>query len=276
MMKEISKKTLYILFFVIFVGSMLFPFLFILFSSFKTSKDIMAIPPKLLPTEWIFSNYADAFRIQPLLIYLRNSLVMSLMVVFLTILIGSLAAYALSRTEIKGKKIFLVFLLLISLLPPVTIINPIYQLLSSLHLLNSYFGLALVITVLELPLSVWFLTAFFDTIPKSLEESAEIDGANIFQVFKSILFPLVKSGIFTVSILVFIGAWNQFLFALVLNQFEARRMVTVGITLYITDYLVPWGVLSAASIIVIIPLILMVLALQKRILSGVLEGGVKE
>lgn len=275
-MKEISKKTLYILFFVIFVGSMLFPFLFILFSSFKTSKDIMAIPPKLLPTEWIFSNYVDAFQIQPLMIYLRNSLIMSLMVVFLTILIGSLAAYALSRTEIKGKKIFLVFLLLISLLPPVTIINPIYQLLSSLHLLNSYFGLALVITVLELPLAVWFLTAFFDTIPKSLEESAEIDGANIFQVFKSILFPLVKSGIFTVSILVFIGAWNQFLFALVLNQFEARRMVTVGITLYITDYLVPWGVLSAASIIVIIPLILMVLALQKRILSGVLEGGVKE
>lgn len=275
-MKNLSKKAIYILFFVIFVGSMLFPFLFILFSSFKTPKDIMAIPPKMLPKEWIFSNYVDAFQIQPLMVYLRNSFIMSLLVVLMTILIGSLAAYALSRTEIKGKKIFLVFLLLISLLPPVTIINPIYQLLSSLHLLNTYFGLALVITVLELPLSVWFLTAFFNTIPKSLEESAEIDGANILQVFRSILFPLVKSGIFTVSILVFIGAWNQFLFALVLNQFEARRMVTVGVTLYITDYLVPWGVLSAASIIVIIPLILMVLALQKRILSGVLEGGVKE
>lgn len=275
-MKNISKKAIYILFFVIFVGSMLFPFLFILFSSFKTPKDIMAIPPKMLPKEWIFSNYVDAFQIQPLMIYLRNSFIMSLLVVLMTILIGSLAAYALSRTEIKGKKIFLVFLLLISLLPPVTIINPIYQLLSSLHLLNTYFGLALVITVLELPLSVWFLTAFFNTIPKSLEESAEIDGASIIQIFRSILFPLVKSGIFTVSILVFIGAWNQFLFALVLNQFEARRMVTVGVTLYITDYLVPWGVLSAASIIVIIPLILMVLALQKRILSGVLEGGVKE
>ena len=275
-MKNISKKVIYLLFFVIFVGFMLFPFLFILFSSFKLPKDIMAIPPKLLPTQWIFSNYVDAFQIQPLVIYLRNSLIMSLLVVLMTILIGSLAAYALSRTEIKGKKIFLVFLLLISLLPPVTIINPIYQLLSKVHLLNTYFGLALVITVLELPLAVWFLTAFFNTIPKSLEESAEIDGANILQVFRSILFPLVKSGIFIVSILVFIGAWNQFLFALVLNQFEARRMVTVGVTLYITDYLVPWGVLSAASIIVIIPLILMVLALQKRILSGVLEGGVKE
>jgi multiple sugar transport system permease protein len=275
-MKNISKKVIYLLFFVIFVGFMLFPFLFILFSSFKLPKDIMAIPPKLLPTQWIFSNYVDAFQIQPLVIYLRNSLIMSLLVVLMTILIGSLAAYALSRTEIKGKKIFLVFLLLISLLPPVTIINPIYQLLSKVHLLNTYFGLALVITVLELPLAVWFLTAFFNTIPKSLEESAEIDGANIVQVFRSILFPLVKSGIFTVSILVFIGAWNQFLFALVLNQFEARRMVTVGVTLYITDYLVPWGVLSAASIIVIIPLIMMVLALQKRILSGVLEGGVKE
>ncbi|WP_105614548.1 carbohydrate ABC transporter permease [Vallitalea okinawensis] len=274
--KSVLNKTSYMIFFIVFSGTMLFPFIFIFFSSFKTPKDIMAIPPSILPDKWILSNYMDAFTIQPLHIYLRNSFITSILVVMITIVIGSMAAYALSRTNIKGKKVFLVFLLAISLLPPVTIINPIYQLLSSLKLLNSYIGLALVITVLELPLVVWMLTAYFNTLPKSLEESGEIDGANIIQIFTKILFPLIGPGIFTVSILVFINAWNQFLFALVLNPYESHRAITVGLTLYKTDYVVPWGVLSSAAVITVIPLIVMILLLQKRILSGVLEGGVKE
>jgi multiple sugar transport system permease protein len=125
-------------------------------------------------------------------------------------------------------------------------------------------------------MAVWFLTAYFEAIPFSLEESAEIDGANIYQTFIRIIIPLVKPGIFTVSILVFIFGWNQYIFAQILNQYGSHRTVTVGLTLYQTDYVVPWGTLSAAAIVTIIPLIVMVLALQKRILSGVLEGGVKE
>ncbi|MCT4564762.1 MAG: carbohydrate ABC transporter permease [Maledivibacter sp.] len=274
--KKIGSKTFYILFFLAFIGSMLFPFLYLLFSSFKTEKDIIAIPPKILPTEWTLKNYINAFTQQPLLKYIFNSFVVSILVVFICITIACMAAYSLSRTNIKGKKVFLIFLLAISLLPPVTIISPIYLMMSKLKLLNSYLGLAIVITVLDLPMAVWFLTAYFEAIPFSLEESAEIDGANIYQTFIRIIIPLVKPGIFTVSILVFIFGWNQYLFAQILNQYESHRTVTVGLTLYQTDYVVPWGTLSAAAIVTIIPLIVMVLALQKRILSGVLEGGVKE
>lgn len=274
--KKIGTKGFYIMFFLLFVGSMLFPFLYLLFSSFKTEKDIIAIPPKILPSDWTLENYINAFTKQPLFKYIFNSFVISILVVIICITIACMTAYSLSRTNIKGKKVFLIFLLAISLLPPVTIVSPIYLMMSKIKLLNSYIGLAIVITVLDLPMAVWFLTAYFEAIPFSLEESAEIDGASIYQTFTKIIMPLVKPGIFTVSILVFIFAWNQYLFAQILNQYESHRTVTVGLTLYQTDYVVPWGTLSAAAIITVIPLIIMVLVLQKRILSGILEGGVKE
>jgi multiple sugar transport system permease protein len=167
-------------------------------------------------------------------------------------------------------------LVVISLLPPVTIINPVFTLLSKIGLLNSYVGLALVITVLEMPLAVWFLSAYFEHIPVSLEESAEIDGATTWQVLTKIIIPLVKPGLFTIGILVFINAWNQYLFAQILNQYESYRMVTVGLTLYQTSDTIPWGALSAASVMTVIPLILIVLVLQKRIIDGMFEGGSKE
>lgn len=274
--KKIGTKGFYIMFFLLFVGSMLFPFLYLLFSSFKTEKDIIAIPPKILPSDWTLGNYMNAFTKQPLFKYIFNSFVISILVVIICIIIACMTAYSLSRTNIKGKKVFLIFLLAISLLPPVTIVSPIYLMMSKLKVLNSYIGLAIVITVLDLPMAVWFLTAYFEAIPFSLEESAEIDGASIYQTFTKIIMPLVKPGIFTVSILVFIFAWNQYLFAQILNQYESHRTVTVGLTLYQTDYVVPWGTLSAAAIVTVIPLIIMVLVLQKRILSGILEGGVKE
>lgn len=274
--KKIGTKGFYIIFFLLFVGSMLFPFLYLLFSSFKTEKDIIAIPPKILPSDWTLENYINAFTKQPLFKYIFNSFVISILVVIICIIIACMTAYSLSRTNIKGKKVFLIFLLAISLLPPVTIVSPIYLMMSKIKLLNSYIGLAIVITVLDLPMAVWFLTAYFEAIPFSLEESAEIDGASIYQTFTKIIMPLVKPGIFTVSILVFIFAWNQYLFAQILNQYESHRTVTVGLTLYQTDYVVPWGTLSAAAIITVIPLIIMVLVLQRRILSGILEGGVKE
>ena len=275
-MKTIKSKLFYGLFFIGFMGSMIFPFLYLVFSSYMTQKDIISIPAKFIPTTWILDNYVRAFTQQPLITYLFNSFTMSILVVILCMIMGSMAAYSISRTNIKGKKVFLIFLLIISLLPPVTIINPIYMLISKLGLLNSYLGLAIVITVLEMPLAVWFLTSYFEGIPISLEESAEIDGASTLQIFVKIIMPLVKPGLFTVGILVFVKAWNQYLFAQILNQHGTHRMVTVGLTLYQTSDTVPWGALSAASMVTIIPLILIVLFMQRRILGGMLEGGNKE
>jgi multiple sugar transport system permease protein len=273
---KISLKLLYLLFFIAFMAAMVLPFLYLLFSSFMTERDIMAIPAKFIPSVWTLDNYIAAFTQQPLLKYLLNSFIMSILTVFFCMVAGSMAAYSIARTEIKGKKVFLLILVIISLLPPVTIINPVFTLLSSIGLLNSYVGLALVITVLEMPLAVWFLSAYFEHIPVSLEESAEIDGATTWQVLTKIIIPLVKPGLFTIGILVFINAWNQYLFAQIFNQYESYRMVTVGLTLYQTSDSIPWGALSAASVMTIIPLILIVLVLQKRIIDGMFEGGTKE
>ncbi|MGM0603415.1 MAG: carbohydrate ABC transporter permease [Bacillota bacterium] len=274
-LKNYLKKFGYLLFFVFFVSSIAFPFFWQLINSFKTQRDLFSVPPTFWPQTWTLQNYIQAFTRQPFLLYIKNSFVIASMSTVIAIVVGSLASYSISRTKIKFKKLYLIILLSITLLPPITIVNPIYMLMRSLNLLNTYLGLAIVNIVFALPLAVWFLSSFFDTIPEELEESALIDGATIFQAFYKIILPLVAPGIFTVSILVFIAAWNQYLFAQILNPLKIRRTITVGITLYQTDYTVPWGTISAASIIVTVPLIIMVLILQKKIISGLLEGGVK-
>lgn len=274
--KSKVKEVLYLLFVIFFVGNIIFPFVWQLINSFKTQVDLFSIPPVFWPTEWTLDNYKEVFMRQPFLLYLKNSFVISTMVTIICILIGSMASYSISRTNIKGKKLFMIGLLTITLLPPITIINPIYRLLKNMGLLNSYLGLTLANTTLQLPMTVWFLQGFFQKIPKSIEESAELDGANVIQVFFRIILPLVLPGVFTVGILTFIGAWNQYLFAQVLNPLKIRRTVTVGLTLYQTDYTVPWGTMTAASVIITFPLIIMVLLMQRRIISGMLDGGIKE
>ncbi|GMQ56884.1 carbohydrate ABC transporter permease [Vallitalea sediminicola] len=275
-LKKYIKRFLFAIFFIFFVGGIIFPFVWQLLNSFKNQKDLFSIPPTFWPSEWTLQNYIDVFERQPFLLYLKNSTVISLVSTALSVSIGCLASYAVSRTDIKGKKIFMLVLLSITLLPPITIINPIYKMMKNLRLLNSYWGLALAITTTQLPMAVWFLSTFFKSAPNTLEESAMIDGASIFKCFYKIIMPLVAPGLFTVSILVFITAWNQYLFAQVLNPLKIRRTVTVGITLYQTDYTVPWGTMCAASIVITVPLIIVVLLLQRKIISGILDGGVKE
>ncbi len=269
------QNIFYGLFFIFFIGMIVFPFIWQFLNSFKTQADLFSIPPIIFPTKWTLQNYIDAFTRQPFLLYIKNSFVIALGSTVLSIFAGSLAAYSISRTNIKFKKTYLLLLLSITLLPPITIINPVYLIMRKLHLLNTYWGLTIVNTTIGLPMAVWFLATFFESIPNQLEESAMIDGATIFQSFYKIVLPLVAPGIFTVSILVFIAAWNQYLFALVLNPLRIRRTVTVGLTLYQTDYAIPWGTMSAASIIVTVPLLILVLILQRRIISGLMEGGVK-
>lgn len=274
--KKTYKDNLYTIFVIFFVGNIIFPFIWQLLNSFKTQGDLFSIPPVFFPTKWTLDNYREVFTMQPFLLYLKNSFVISIMVTIICILVGSMASYSISRTDIKGKKIFMIGLLTITLLPPITIINPIYRLLKTMGLLNTYLGLTLANTTMQLPMTVWFLQGFFQKIPKSLEESAELDGASVLQIFFKIILPLVLPGVFTVGILTFIGAWNQYLFAQVLNPLKIRRTVTVGLTLYQTDYTVPWGTMTAASVIITFPLIIMVLIMQRRIISGMLDGGIKE
>ena len=271
-----GKRIGYFIFVVLFLLVMITPMLYMLSASFMTEKDLNQIPPKLLPSVPTLVNYVKAFTQQPLVKYVFNSFVITIIAVVICLICGTMASYALTRTNIRFKTVFLLFVLAISLLPTITLINPIYKMYSKLGLLNTHIGLAVIISVLDLPMTIWFLTAVMKGIPVSFEESAKLDGANLFQMFVYVLMPLLKASLFSISILVFIGAWNRFLLSQVLNQFEDYRTVVVGLTLYQTTHTIPFGVVAAAGMITVLPLMIMVLFFQKNILGGIMEGGVKE
>ncbi len=274
-MKSRIYKTVQCIILILFVVIMLFPILYALSTSFMSTADIDSFPAKIIPSKIIFDNYQNAFRLQPIMHYVKNSFIITLLTVTINLIIGSMAAYAVTRTEIKGKKVFLVFVLTITLLPSITIINPIFQMYSKLNLLNTYHGLALIIAILDLPMTIWFLSALFKDIPVEFEESAEIDGANFVQRFIFILIPIIKTSLFSIGLLVFINAWNQFLIPQVLNTFQSHRTVVVGLTMYQIDEFMPFGTIAAASMVTMLPIITLVLVFQKRIIGGVLQGGVK-
>ncbi len=266
----------YVIFLIFFLFVMIAPMLYMVSASFMPQSDLNMIPPRLLPSKATLENYARALAQQPILKYVYNSFIITIIAVVICVTAGSMASYALTRTNIRFKTTFLVFVLAITLLPTITLINPIFKMYSKMGLLNTHIGLAVIISVLDLPMTIWFLTAVLKNVPISFEESAKLDGANMFQIFIYILLPLLKASIFSISILVFIGAWNRFLLSQVLNQFEDCRTVVVGLTLYQTTHTIPFGVVAAAAMITILPLLFMVLVFQKNILGGIMEGGVKE
>ena len=273
MIKRKSDKVIFYIFAVIFIAAIGFPFFWQLSNSFKLEKEIFDI--KWLPSTFTMDNYKAAFSRQPLLGFLLNSLVVAGAATLLSMVFGTMTAYALARTPIRGKKAILLLILSISLLPPIVIISPIYNIMRSLNLLNSYWGLILVNTLFCLTTSVWFMYPYFRSVPGEMEDAASIDGASPFQSFIMVITPMVVPGIFTVGILAFIQAWNEYLFALVMNPVRIKT-VTVGLKMYEADNYIPWGPLMAASVVIVIPLITVVLILQKRIIGGLMSGGLKE
>jgi multiple sugar transport system permease protein len=237
--------------------------------------DITSFPVRLLPSRGVFDNYIIAYTRQPILHYMKNSFIITLIAVFLNISISVMSAYALVRTDIKYKKLFMSFILAITLLPIITILQPIYEMFSKMGLLNTYLGVAILEAVMGLPMSTWFMTALIKQIPIDFEESARIEGANIFQLLIHIYFPLLKAGIGSLSILKFIGTWNAFLLPQILNMAKSHRTLTVGITMYQSDHEIPFGVISAAAMTTIIPVIIIILIFQRSIINNVLKGGVK-
>ena len=270
-------RTVMLYFFIILLLCVvLLPFVWLLLGSFKNQRELFTTPIQIFPNSLRWENYVRVFESQPFGDNILNSLIVSLLTTFFVIIIASMTSYSIARVDIKGKKLVLAGLLAITLLPPVTLLNPLYMLLSKVNLLNTHLGLAISLMVIELPMAVWFLTSYFDALPMAMEESAMIDGAGMFTMFRKILMPLLAPGVFTVSILIFINAWNNYLFAQVFNQLPKARTVTVALTLLrVDEFTISWEIISAGAIIVTAPLVLVVLLLQKRIISGMMDGGIK-
>ena len=257
---------------VIFIS--LAPFGWFVLTSLKSQGQVTAIPPAWLPKGSLHFYYA-AFRQYGLLHYLGNSLVVAGLTTLLTVGVATFAAYALARLRLRWTGLVLGLLLAVGMFPQTSLAGPVWRILQSLGWLNTYQGLVLPYVTLTLPLGVWILTTFFRERPRELEGAALIDGCNRWQVLWRVILPLSAPGVFTASILVFIYAWNEFFFALLIMSERARQTLPVGIALFQGQYTMPWGEIAAASTVATLPLVVMVLLFQKRIVSGLSTGAIK-
>lgn len=263
-------------FVLVFVGIIVLPFAWQFLTSIKPLSEIAAIPAKWIPSKPHFQFYINVFSKHPFARYLLNSFIVAMVTTILSILIGASAAYALARLRFKGKKFMLMAILSISMFPTIATLSPIYLLLKNFKLLNTYAGLIIPYITFALPLAIWLLTNFFSQLPKGFEEAAAIDGCSRAKVFFVIMLPLIKPATFSVALIVFINAWNEYIYALTFMTNDLMRTVPVGIALFPSNYELPWGDMAAGSIVVTVPLIILVLIFQKKIIAGLTTGGVKE
>jgi multiple sugar transport system permease protein len=254
----------------------LFPFVWLIDTSLKLG-DRALNSPSLSQGPFGFDNYISVFD-QGFGYNLRNSAIVAGTTTIICITVGSLAAYALARLPLKGKVLILSGILAVALFPSVALVPPLYELWRTLGLLNTYPGLYIPYIAFTLPLTIFILTTFYASIPRDLEEAARVDGATAFQAFYKVVLPLAAPGVFAAAIIVFVYAWNEFLLA---STFAPRDLVAQTVPVAIAaftgsvEFQRPIGTITAACVIVTIPMIIMTLILQRRIVAGLTAGAVK-
>ncbi|OQY46870.1 MAG: sugar ABC transporter permease [Anaerolineaceae bacterium 4572_78] len=283
--EQVKKGLFYVLLFIICIY-LLFPFYWAIVSSLKTSGQLFNVT--LLPQGLYWESYVTVFQNDDFALGLRNSIIVSFVVTALSIAVGSSAAYALGRLPFRGKAPILYLILSMTMFPSIAIIGSLFTFVRNpcivvggqcqqFELYNSLLGLILTYLIFTLPFTTWVLTNFFKSLPSELEQAAMVDGATPFQTFYMILLPLTMPAIVTTGMLAFIMAWNEFVFALTLTQDFTARTVQPAIAFFSgsSEREIPWNNIMAASVVVTIPLIAMVLVFQRRIVDGLTAGAVK-
>lgn len=250
------------------------PFLWQAVTSLKPDADLTRLPP-FLPTAPTMDHYRAVFSGTPFLRIIANSALVASAATVLSLAFGSLAAFGLAKLRVRFKGPVLLFVLSASMFPPIATVSPLYLIIRTLGLRDTVWALIVTYTTFTLPLTIWVLTGFFDRIPNEIYRASRVDGCSPLQSFTRIMLPLAAPGIVTAGILVFIFSWNEFLFALTFTATTASRTIPVAIALFPGLHEVPWGDIAAASVVVTLPLVLLVLFLQKRIIEGLTAGAVK-
>lgn len=253
----------------------LFPAVWILFTSLKTEGELTALPITWAPHAPTLANYAMAFSDQPLLLFLFNSFMVALLSTALTLFVSVLAAYALARLNLAYRGLILSLIIAVSTFPLVTLLVPLFEIMRALNLLNTWTALILPYTVLSLPVCTLILVSFFEGIPQDLENAAMIDGCTRLGALFKVVVPLCAPGVFTAGILAFVNAWDEFLLALSFNSNPALRTLPVGIQLYQGEFSFPWPVISAALVVGIVPVAVLIVIFQERVVSGLTAGSIK-
>lgn len=269
--------TLLVLFVVALFVLIMFPLMWLVSTSFKEQRFLIDLPPQWIPNPITLEHYANVlFHEMNFFALLKNSLIVALGTSLLATVAGSFAAYSFSRYHIVGNEFLLIFLLAGQMFPSVMMVIPFYIILGEFKLLDSYLGLIIANTSLALPFATFLLKGFFDSLPIDLEEAAMIDGCNRLQAFYKIALPLTLPGLISTTLMSFIVAWDDYVFALTLITSEARRTLPVAIVgSFVGEFAVKWGEMMAASALMSLPIIFIFLFLQKYLIQGITAGAVK-
>jgi trehalose/maltose transport system permease protein len=271
------KTTAFYAFVVLIVLQAVFPFYYAIITSFKTGSALFEIT--YLPNDYSLQNYKDVlFKGNGTFVQnLMNSVFVSTVTVCVALLLAVTAAYALSRVRFRGRSLLLMTILAVSMFPQIAVLAGLFEVIRGLGIYNTSWALVFSYTIFTLPFTVWVLTTFMRDLPIEIEEAAIVDGATPWVIIRKIFMPLMWPALVTTGLLAFIAAWNEFLFALTFTSSNETRTVTVGISMLSgnSEHEVPWGLIMAASVIVTVPLIILVLLFQRKIIAGLTAGGVK-
>lgn len=274
---KIIKKTGFYVVLILILGIMLFPFFIMLMTSLKSSKEAIATHPTILPHEWTFQHYIDIFNptIFPYLNYFKNSLIVSLIAASLSVVLGILGAYALSKLKFKGRVTINASFYTVYMFSGILLVVPLFKIISGFGLYDTKMALIITMIVQTLPTAIFMLRSYFDTIPEDLEEAAMIDGLSRLKIIFYIIIPLSISGIVSVFVYAFMIAWNDYLFASIFLSSSENFTLPIGLnTLFSTpDYV--WGRMMAASLVTALPVVIMYALSEHFIKGNLTEGGVK-
>lgn len=272
--RAIGRTALYVALFG-WLAAILAPYLIMLMTSLTPQDELQSAGASLIPTSLSLDAYRELLTGTSFLLYLRNSFIVAVIAVPLTLLVGTGAAIALSRLEFRGKKSVLTGLLLAQLFPAVLLVISLQGQLRTFGLLDSKVGLALVHAAFVTPFAVWLLKGFLDSIPREMEEAGRIDGASTFQVIHRLILPLLAPGLVAAGTYVFILSWNEFLYALTFTASDASRTLPIGLHLFIGEFQIRWDLLTAGGVLSVIPVILGFFLVQDRLVAGLAAGAVK-
>jgi multiple sugar transport system permease protein len=255
----------------------LFPLLWMASLAFKSPETFRSGSPSFFPDEWTWSNFTSVFDDELFTSALRNSFGIAIIATLLSVIVAMFAAYAIARLEFRGKKLLLSMALGIAMFPQAALVGPLFNMWRGLGIYDTWIGLIIPYLTFALPLSIWTMSAFFRQIPWEMEQAAQVDGATPWQAFRKVIVPLAAPGVFTTGILTFFFCWNEFLLAASLTSTDRARTVPAALSFFTgsSQFQSPVTAIMAASVVVTIPVVILVLLFQRRIVAGLTAGAVK-
>ena len=251
-----------------------FPFVYMLLTSFKAPLETISVPPRILPSEWTTENYTAALSRDGVPASFINSIITALLSTGISLVLGVPAAYAVTRFRTRFGQVFIILALVMRMVPPIVVGVPMVRIFQATGLYDTSFALALAHTTISLPLSIWLMASFFESVPVELEEAAKIDGASRMGALWRVVLPVTSGGIAVTAIFAFLASWNEFLFSLLLTAFRSQTTPIV-IANFQTQFGLDWGAMTSLAVLYSLPVILLTLLLQRHIVAGLTLGAVK-